>query len=215
MTIEEVENILLAISDKDNDEKSAVAGFTALYHSYGRFLNSVVSRVLKDIGIYDEHVLNTVVNNTFFKLYQKPLIFSFRKEATDDKGFKAWLSIVAKNDLKASLAEYYRGTLSLEIVNDEPVIESDELKEEIFVNVNLKVLDKALQLLSERDKYILLTLYLYYEEGKNTPSDVLKILCNMYDTTPVNIRKIRERAEKKIEEYFSKNSHLKPLKHVK
>lgn len=215
MTIEEIENILLSISDKEHDEDSAVAGFTVLYHGYSKFLSSVVSRVLKDRGIYDEQILNTVVSNTFYKLYENPLLFSFREDAKDDKSFKAWLSTVAKNELKRLLIDYYRDTVSLEILSTEPTIESNELTDEIFENVNLKVLDDALQMVSERDKHILLTLYLYYEEGKKTPSNVLKMLCKMYDTTTVNIRKIKERSEKKIVEHFSKHTQLKPLKHVK
>jgi hypothetical protein len=34
----------------------------------------------------------------------------------------------------------------------------------------------------------------------------------MYNTTNVNIRKIKERSEKKIKDYFTKNTQLKPLK---
>lgn len=215
MSIEEIENILLVISDKDYDEDSAIASFTDLYRGYSKFLNSVVSRALKDRGVYDEEILNTVISNTFYKLYENPLLFSFRKEAEDDKGFKAWLSKVAKNELKRLFTEYYKDTIPLEVLSVEPAIESDDLPEEIFRNVNYKVLDDALQILSERDRHILLTLYLYYEEGKNTPSDVLKMLCKMYDTTPVNIRKIKERSEKKIVDYFTKNTQLKPLKYVK
>jgi len=215
MTIEEIENILLIISDKSNDEHSAVTAFANLYHGYSKFLNSVVSYVLKNSGIYDEQILNTVVNNTFYKLYENPLIFSFPEKAVDDKGFKAWLSRVAKNEFKRLVAEYYKDTISLEKMSSEPAIESEELADDLFINVNFKVLDEALNMLSERDRHILLTLYLYYEEGKNTPSDVLKILCKMYDTTNPNIRKIKERSEKKIVEYFSKQTQLTPLKHAK
>ena len=53
---------------------------------------------------------------------------------------------------------------------------------------------------------------MYYDEGKKTPSDVLKTLSEMYNTTNVNIRKIKERSEKKIKDYFIKNTQLKPLK---
>lgn len=215
MTIEEIENILLIISEKSNDEDSAVAVFTTLYHGYSKFLNSVISSVLKNSGIYDEQILNTVVNNTFYKLYENPLIFSFPEKAVDDKGFKAWLSKVAKNEFKRLLDEYYKDTISLEKMSSEPAIESEELAVEIYTNVNFKTLDDALNMLSERDRHILLTLYLYYEEGKNTPSDVLNILCKMYDTTKPNIRKIKERCEKKIVEYFSKHTQLTPLKHAK
>ena len=97
----------------------------------------------------------------------------------------------------------------------EPAIISEELSLEVFESTNIKVLNDALNTLSERDRHILLTIYLYYDEGKNTPSDTLDLLCEMYGTTKVNIRKIRERSEKKIIDYFSQHTQLKPLKNVK
>ncbi|OPC06977.1 hypothetical protein BAS09_18240 [Elizabethkingia ursingii] len=215
MTIEEIEDILLAISEKLTDESSATNAFTKLYRGYSKFLSSVISGVLKNSGIYDEHVLNTVINNTFYKIYENPLIFSFKQEATDDKGFKAWLAVVAKNELKRLLHEYYTNMPSIESLESEPAIESVELPEGVFESVNLKVLNDALNTLNERERYILLTHYLYYEEGKHTPSEVLNMLCKMYNTTRDNIRQIKIRSEKKIVEYFSKHTQLKPLKYVK
>jgi len=215
MTIEEIEDILLAISEKLNDENSATNAFAKLYRGYSKFLSSVISRVLKNSGIYDEHVLNTVINNTFYKIYENPLIFSFKQGAIDDKGFKAWLAVVAKNELKRLLHEYYTNMYSLETLETEPAIESPELPEGVYESVNLKIMDAALNTLTERERHILLTLYLYYEEGKNTPSEVLNMLCKMYNTTKMNIRQIKVRSEKKIAEYFSKHTQLKPLKDVK
>ena len=155
------------------------------------------------------------MNNTFYKLYEDPLAFSFLKNAEDDKTFKAWLSVVARNELKRLLKEYYHNNSSLEESGMEPAIISEELPLEVFESTNIKVLNDALNTLSERDKHILLTIYLYYEEGKNTPSSTLDLLCVMYGTTKVNIRKIRERSEKKIIDYFSQHTQLKPLKNVK
>lgn len=215
MTKEEIEDILLAISDKEHDECAAVSAFTILYRGYSKFLNSVVSRGLKDRGIYDEEILNTVLNNTFLIIYEKPLIFSFSAIAENDLSFKAWLSTVAKNELKRLLEEYYKDSHPLEIVVSDPAIEEIELDEEIFESANLKTLNEALLLLSERDRHILRTIYLYHEEGKNTPSYVLRNLCEMFDTTTANIRKIKERSEKKIAEYVSSKLQLKPLKNAK
>ncbi|AZI20600.1 sigma-70 family RNA polymerase sigma factor [Chryseobacterium taklimakanense] len=159
--------------------------------------------------------MQTVINNTFFKLYENPLIFTFPHNVDNDKPFKAWLSVVAKNELKRLLQEYYQTSDLPETLNIESAIVSEDIPSEIFESVNIKVLNDALNTLSTRDKHILLTLYLYYEEGKNTPSNVVDLLCNMYETTKVNIRKIRERSEKKIINYFEKNTQIKPLKNVK
>ena len=215
MTIDEIEETLLLISERSNDEGAALAAFKNLYKNYSKFLNTVILGALKNSGIYDEHILNTVMNNTFYKLYEDPLTFSFPKNIEDDKTFKAWLSVVARNELKRLLKEYYHNNSSLEEIGIEPAIISEELSLEVFESANIRVLNDALNNLSERDRHILLTIYLYYEEGKNTPSDTLDLLCEMYGTTKVNIRKIRERSEKKIIDYFSQHTQLKPLKNVK
>ncbi len=215
MTIDEIEETLLLISERSNDEGAALAAFKNLYKNYSKFLNTVISGALKNSGIYDEHILNTVMNNTFYKLYEDPLTFSFPKNIEDDKTFKAWLSVVARNELKRLLKEYYHNNSSLEEIGIEPAIISEELSLEVFESANIKILNDALNTLSERDRHILLTIYLYYEEGKNTPSETLDLLCEMYGTTKVNIRKIRERSEKKIIDYFSQHTQLKPLKNVK
>lgn len=215
MTIDEIEETLLLISEKSNDEGAAVAAFTNLYKNYSKFLNAVISGALKISGIYDEHILNTVLNNTFYKLYEDPLIFSFPKDTVDDKTFKAWLSVVAKNELKRLLKEYYHNNPSLEEDGIETAILTEELTSEVFESTNMKVLNDALNMLSERDRHILLTIYLYHEEGKKMPSDTLNLLCKMHGTTKVNIRKIHERSEKKIIDYITQHTQLKPLKNVK
>lgn len=215
MTIDEIEETLLLISERSNDEGAALAAFKNLYKNYSKFLNTVISGALRNSGIYDEHILNTVMNNTFYKLYEDPLTFSFPKNIEDDKTFKAWLSVVARNELKRLLKEYYHNNSSLEEIGIEPAIISEELSLEVFESANIKILNDALNTLSERDRHILLTIYLYYEEGKNTPSETLDLLCEMFGTTKVNIRKIRERSEKKIIDYFSQHTQLKPLKNVK
>lgn len=215
MTIEEIEHELLVISNKSDNEGAAHSAFSTIYKGYSKFLTSVVSGNLKRMGIYDKQVMNTVINNTFYKLYENPFVFSFPNGAIDDNNFKAWLSTVAKNELTRLLKEYFEGTKSLEIVIVDPQMESEDLDEVIFESVNLKVMNDALNTLSERDKEILLTLYLYYEEGKNTPSKILDLICKIHSTTKENIRKIKQRSEKKIIEFFSQRTLLKPLRDVK
>ena len=60
-----------------------------------------------------------------------------------------------------------------------------------------------------------MTYYTYYEKGKNTPSNVLDEICKIHKTTKPNIRKIKERSEKKIIEYLENKSNLKAVKNVK
>jgi len=69
-----------------------------------------------------------------------------------------------------------------------------------------KLLDAALNLLSERDREILLTYFMYQEENKHLPDDVLEELSLRYSTTSANIRQIKKRALDKIKAYISQNS---------
>lgn len=211
MTVEDIEHRLRLISAKDTNECSAVNAFTELYKGYSKFLMSVVSSGLKSMGIYDEQVLNTVINNTFNILYDKPHAFSFPLGSHNDRSFKAWLATVAKHELKRLLKEYFGTTAFIDVGQAEP-LESEEISDEIFQSANLKMMSDALASLSERDREIIWTLYLYYEEGKNTPTAVLDHLCKIHNTTKENIRQIKVRSEKKIIEYFSKHSQLKPLR---
>jgi|SRR5690625_1410485 len=215
MTIDEIENILLSISDKENDIDNAYAAFDSLFKEYSRYLGKVVNNALKNMGIYDEDLFNTIINNTFLVVYEKPLKFNFRKEAQDDKSFKAWLATIAHNELKQLLQEYFSKESEISVVINEKDIESTTIPEEIVESINNNILQSALATLSERDRHILMTLYLYYEKDKDTPSDVLDLLCKMHKTTKSNIRQIKRRSENKIIEYFEKHSDLKPLKNAK
>ncbi len=214
MKTEEVECLLLAISDKENDSRVAEVAFTELYRAYSKFLHSVLSKAIKDMGICDDHIANTIVNNTFFKIFNNPLVFSFPNGASTDGTFKAWLCKVAKNELLAKIDEFYdkKRFISLDRVNAVTVFSTTELDEELIQTVNHNELEKVLNILSDRDRHILMTLYMYFEKGKKTPSDVISLLCDMHNVTEANIRKIKERSEKKIVEYFSKRNILKPIK---
>lgn len=211
MTIEEVEENLLVISYKDDDKKNADKAFSNLYWEYSRYLGKVIGNALKGMGIYDEDLFETVKNNTFITVYKKPLSFS-SKGAKNDKGFKGWLATIAKNELKQLLEEYFQKDNELTPEIKESMIESMDVPTELQQSINHKTLNDAMANLSERDRHILRTLYLYYEEGRKTPSEVLDMLCKLYDTTRANIRQIKSRSEKKIIKYFAKRTSLKPLK---
>lgn len=215
MTIAEIENILLNISDKEENKANAEKSFNRIYREYGRYVGKVVGEALKSMKIYDKSFFGTIINNTFLVLYNKPFSFEFEKQATDDKSFKAWLAVVAKNELKSLLTDYFQKENTLTTDTVEPISKSLEVPEDLSESVNHKNLRKALDSLSERNKHILSMLYLYYEEGRDTPSNVLNQLCKQHQTTKSNIRQIKRRSEKKIIDYMVKNTNLKPIKNVK
>ncbi len=215
MTIEEIENLLLDLSDQESNKQAAIAAFTALYREYSPFLQTAISKALYRMGINDSTVTNTVLNDAFLVVYEQPLMFSFPAGASNDSSFKAWLATVAKNESLRLLKNYYCRTEVLDPESADSLPDSLEVDEEIVLSANHKLMSDALTTLPERDRHILATLYIYAEEGKKTPSDVLDMLCEMHQTTRMNLRKIKERGEKKIREYCIKHSQLSPLRHVK
>ncbi|MDO5655755.1 MAG: sigma-70 family RNA polymerase sigma factor [Flavobacteriaceae bacterium] len=213
--MEKLEELLLTISYKEEDKQGAIKAFNTLYKEYAPFLSSVLKNALKSMGIYNEELYNTVMNNVFFKIYENPFIFQVPENANNDYCFKGWLSKVARNELLSQIKEYNRLENNLKLVANIEDFDSIEIQDDIYEGVNAKLLNEALKTLNERDRNILMSLYMYYEKGKNTPSNVLDNLCRIHKTTKPNIRKIKERAEKKIIEYVEKHSNLKAIKDVK
>jgi len=211
MLIAELEETLLIISYKEENEKEAQIAFSKLYKEYGKFLYSLVKKREKDTQI-----VSATVSNVFLAMYDNPLSFKARKGETSDGSFKAWLSVVAKHELLKLYKEYFDEKISFnESDSDSSVFESTEVDENQLENINFKILQGALDSLNERDREIMLTLYTYYEEGKKTPSEILELLCKKYNTSKDNIRQIKVRSEAKIIDYFSKVSPLKPIKNVR
>ena len=215
MELGELEEILLTISFKEDDEKSALNAFNTLYFAYSKIVSAIVKKNLKEMGIFDEALLQTVINNVFYKLFENPLAFSIPSSAKNDNCFKSWLSVVSRNELIGLLGEYLGKESVLKTVNEDQTNESINVDQAIFESANTKLMLEALNTLSSRDKEIMLTLYNYYEEGKNTPSEILNQIAKLHNTTKPNIRKIKERSEKKIIEYFSTRSELIPIKNGK
>lgn len=214
MNVEELEEILLTISYKEEDNQEALKAFETLYRNYSKILSSIVKVSLKNMGIYDEQLYKSIMNNVFHTIFEKPLSFTVPKNAKNDNCFKAWLSVIAKNEFKSLIKEYYGKEDSLN-ENEDYVSEVSESGINHLKSKNMKLMDEALNTLSERDKHIMTTLYNYHEEGRKTPSDVLDYLCKLHSTTKINIRKIKERSEKKIIEFFAKHTLLIPLKNDK
>lgn len=214
MNVEELEEILLTISYKEEDNQEALKAFETLYKNYSKMLSSIVKNSLKNMGIYDTQLYEAIMNNVFYIIFEKPLSFTVPENAKNDNCFKAWLSIVAKNELKSLIKEYLGKEDSIG-ESEEDITEVSEASGTQLQSKNMKLMEEALNTLSDRDKHIMIALYNYYEEDKKTPSDVLDYLCKLHGTTKMNIRKIKERSEKKIIEFFAKYTQLIPLKNDK
>lgn len=98
-----------------------------------------------------------------------------------------------------------RGELHLEIRAAEARIEGTPEVHEESESTEVRLLRQALETLTEREWDILMTTYEYHEYGKEyqrLPQGVIDELCSAYNISPQYLRKIRERAYKKVVEFL-------------
>lgn len=204
-------------SYKEEFRSDAENSFTKFYREYSKYLYKVVIEAKKKYPFLRDDIIDDIVNNTFLKIYENPLLFQIDESHSDhitDARFKAYLSTIAKNNLKDLLNTEIKENHLKIIDDDEQIFDPPEI--EIEENISLSqmriILDEILNTFKERDKAILLTLYEFYEEGKNTPSKTLDWLCEVHKTTRDNIKAIKSRCNKKIIDHF--NSKLKNTKTI-
>jgi len=218
---EEVQDLLFYISEKEIDQKMADKSFSLLYKRFSEFVfNSVKKSIYLNSESEINEFANTVADNTFMEIYNKPLDFEFdpSKHKSQDDAFRVYLAAISKNEKNDLLRESLNyNSKQTKIIDDddnffEPSISAEVFEKlELKLSTNRKILEDALYSLSERDRYIILTFYDNYEKGKNTPSEVLDNIEQLYGTTRDNIRMIRSRVKKKLINEIESKSNLKAV----
>ena len=211
-----VEDLLLNISDHETDRVRAEASFCQLYWRFSEKLESSVKGHLKSKGVYNPDLVNTIVSNVFNEVFQNPLSFTYDKnqDKSEETKFRAWLYWIARNEFADLMRASIQYTSMNVVGNDDDLVEryaEFEIEEEVLTG-NRKMLEKAMSILSERERHILLTCYDYYEEGKNTPTEVLDMLCEHWGTTRENVRQIKKRSLDKVKKQLGTLIQLKPAK---
>jgi RNA polymerase sigma factor (sigma-70 family) len=211
-----VEDLLLNISDHETDRAKAETSFSELYWRFSEKLEGSVRGHLKSKGMYNPDLINTIVSNVFNEVFLKPLNFTYDKnqDQSEETKFRAWLYRIARNvfaDLMSASIQYT--SRNVVGIDDDLVERYAEIAiEEEALKGNREMLEKAMSILSERERHILLACYDYYEEGKNTPSEVLDMLCEYWGTTRENVRQIKKRSLDKVKKQLEMLTLLKPAK---
>jgi len=197
-----IEDLLLIISDQKENKERSQEGFIELYRRYSDNLTQAVAGYLKSKDIYNDEMHKSIISNVFLEVYENPLSFNYdnKKHQSEESAFKAWIYVIARNEFADLMRHSIKFTEihTFGIENDliERYAEVD--MEEEIVSGNRKLLDSALSVLSDRECHILLTCFDYFEDGKNTPSDVLDYLCEYWGTTRDNVRQIKKRSLDKV-----------------
>lgn len=187
--------LLTAISSKASSPLNSVEAFNEFYLRYYDYVWKCSYFACE--GSPDRNGLaKDIFQNTFIKVKLKASLYK------KDVGVKGWLGTIVRNEF----IDIFRSK-----INVNKVVEIDGLSEEILVyenenneisNLNRLQLESALAQLSERDRDVILTYFRYHDPlspMQHLPENEIKYLTNKYNTTSTNLRKIKQRALKKLE----------------
>lgn len=196
------EDLFVLMSYRTENEMEAQKAFRIFYDRYKNLLWSLCYSVCKKLNIDNwEELVKVIFNNTMIAVFESPTYDSSKSKLS------TWMSKIAYNETLDLINESKISTGKTIPLNEEITNSIADEENVIYYDTpQKKLLDAALNLLSERDREILLTYFMYQEENKHLPDDVLEELSLRYSTTSANIRQIKKRALDKIKAYISQNS---------
>jgi RNA polymerase sigma factor (sigma-70 family) len=196
------EDLLLVIAKNDHPSKSEAFHF--FYTRYSDYLWKVCSIVCRSHPQASELTKDTF-QQTMTKVYLNA--HSYDKSISS---VKTWISKIARNEFLNCLKQN-KSVLSLfddikdinidEITYDDTPLDTEDIK--------TSQIEVALLNLSEKERMILTTYMMYYDEenpDKHLPDREINDLCTYFNTTPNNIRQIKSRAMKKVKTLLSNQS---------
>jgi len=201
-------DLITLFSFKDENEQEAKAAFNVFRKRHSKILWQACHRVCSGFSQSAE-LRDIVFNNTLLSIYNS-------HSYDETKGsLYLWMFGIARNELKDALHELNPGedtvdpTIIAEIIKEPS--QADEHSENIQ-SYESYILEKALKTLTEREQEVLLTYHLYSDGNKHLPDPIIECLTTKYQTTPQNLRKIKQRATEKVITYIESNSPLRIVK---
>lgn len=192
---------------RTDEPKQAQEAFEEFYSRHVEYLYGACKR-FRAYGLPQSDVVD-IVQATFVRVFEKAGTFRpppERRGAAEDRAWvRGWLGTIAFRILTSS----FRRSPKLVLVENSDLDkeESPTIEESAQVSPRVKLIQEALSQLTEREREVLLVSYAWYEPGKQLtiPEEDLKRLATDYATTAANLRQIRLRAKKKIEDYLNQH----------
>lgn len=207
---EESDEILLSyMSLRDTNPSAAQAAWREFYNRHLRYMFWISNGICR--GILDDSAINDLVQDVFIRAYERAETFKgggLRDPERLQRRARAWLGTIAKH----ILMDILRSRSAISTINSEQkdlenlICESGDSDSE---SPQMRLLQTALNQLSENEQYVLRVTFQWYELGKQQrlPNDVAADLAKALNTTSANIRQIRRRALQKIEQIIKMNSN--------
>jgi DNA-directed RNA polymerase specialized sigma24 family protein len=188
----------------------------AAFEEYHRRFHEYVWKVCCDVGknLHCEPWIEFTARETLLRALNASAQFKFVECPREEEAYviKAWLSRIATNILR----DHWRRTrlertasdrqwaLLADKTDDSPVTFEDS-PVSAPDDEKMVLIQEAIDSLREREGHILRVTFQFYRVGQKfqrLPNDVVDALAESLNTTAENLRKIRERALKKIRAYI-------------
>lgn len=209
----DIEYLLLQIAEKETDMNQALKALDTISKKFRGFIYNAVFKNISFI-LHREELACNILTGVLNVVWEKPLEWTFDSSLheTQVDGFKAYMATIIKLKLYEEIRAI-KDTLDNEVqlIDEEgtdwvwPIVEEEyEILEKKLPEKDNPI-EKCLLSFSQRDRDILRMYFLFYEEGKKMPSDIVKMMESQFDTTWLNIRQIISRSKKKIKKLIEEN----------
>ena len=165
-------------------------------------------------AVVGEHRIEDIVQDALVKAFQKAGTMHNGRDLDADNQrrlVRGWLGILCENIVR----DYFRGQPEVDFVDEDVLdaLESSEFrqgediadKDGFQQMTRLQLMEDALQTLTEREREVLRTTGMWFKVGQKAqrlPNHIMTELATSLKTTPLNIRKIRERGIAKVKSYI-------------
>ncbi len=206
------EDLIVFMSMEKEDHEVANSAFSEFYSRHVRYIYFIINKHYAN-RLNDPDLVNILVQDTFLKAFKHAA--SYRPISRDQKDkeeqyIHAWLAQIAENlffdtiNIKnKSILSYHDEESLSEEYEKQFKYHSDNFFQSYPISEKTKIITEVLESLKERDRIIILTYFDYYEKDKYLPRDVMKELCETFNTTSDNVRLIKNRIIKEIKEKAS------------
>jgi RNA polymerase sigma factor (sigma-70 family) len=199
------------MAQRHTDTTTAQMAWEEFYHRHRQYLYHVACKV----GMVNASDRSDLVQETFLRVFEKAHTFQ-EEDSTDNVHgrirVRAWMGRIAHRLFQDMLKKYgclrLLGDMEAAVQDDAqtqpPATESDESP-----SPALQAVLQVIESLSAREQEIMRVTWQYYTPGQQQrlPHDVVAQLARDFKTSPENIRKIRERALRKMKAMLLSSPH--------
>jgi RNA polymerase sigma factor (sigma-70 family) len=207
---------LLGVIGNKTDPVWSDSAFVEFANRHRDYMLSACSRTAEALN-GDAWVVD-MVEDAFAEVYEQAGKFQVPKDAVGKvelqrRYVRGWMGKIAEYKLRGYLRGHDResteGDTGWEIVEKEHPIQNAELEPDSSDSKNdgdLSLVNEALEQLNEREQLVIRTTFQFYRIGEKfqrLPNKDADALAKQLNTTPENVRKIRQRAMEQIRQYIA------------